>query len=53
MKVETLLCLASNVMLCCTKKGCGFVDVSALPATAEVGAKDFAINAPYVIGFLS
>jgi hypothetical protein len=38
MKVKTL-CLASNVMVCCMKKDCGYIDVSNLPATAEIGAK--------------
>jgi hypothetical protein len=57
MKVKTL-CLASNVMVCCKDKDCGYVDVSALPATAEVGAKvnvdDRGRNILYVIGgFLS
>jgi hypothetical protein len=61
-----MLCLASNVMVSCADKDCGYVhvDVSDLPATAEVRAKvnvddrerstDFAIiNVLFVIGFLS
>jgi hypothetical protein len=62
MKVKTL-CLASNVMVKCLDKECGYIDVSDLPpATANVGAKtktdrerstDFAINVLYVLGFMS
>jgi hypothetical protein len=60
MKVKTL-CLASNVMICCPKKDCGYVDVSDMPATSEVGTKtddreritDFSINVLYVLGFLT
>jgi hypothetical protein len=65
MKVKTL-CLASNVMLCCTDLDCGYVDVSDLPATAEImnpnignplvdreRSTDFAIiNVLYVLGFI-
>jgi hypothetical protein len=60
MEVKTL-CIASNVMVYCIDKGCGYVDVSDVPATAEVrgitGATrerttDFAINVLYVLGFL-
>jgi hypothetical protein len=47
-------------MVCCLDKDCGYVDVSDLPATAEILAidgrersTDFAINALYVLGFLS
>jgi hypothetical protein len=56
-----MLCLASNVMVSCADKDCGYVDVSDLPATAKVGAKvnvddherstDFAINVLFVKDF--
>jgi hypothetical protein len=59
MGVKTL-CLASNIMVSCINKDCGYIDVSDLPATAEVLAidtrersTDFAINVLYVVGFLS
>jgi hypothetical protein len=59
MKVKTL-CLACNVMVCCLDTDCGYVDVSELPATAEIGLSkdrerttDFAINVLYVLGFIS
>jgi hypothetical protein len=67
MKVKTL-CLASNVMLCCKDEDCGYIDVSELPATAEIAtvhpvnnkfidrekSTDFAaVNTLYVHGFLS
>jgi hypothetical protein len=61
MDVKTL-CLASNVMVSCIDKECGYVDVSDLPATAQVpvGPKadererstDFAINVLYVQGWI-
>jgi hypothetical protein len=43
------------------KKDCGYIDVSNLPATAEIGAKvddrnrstDYSINVLYVLEFLS
>jgi hypothetical protein len=60
MTVKTL-CLASNIMVKCKDNDCGYVDVSDLPATAQVGTRiddrerstDFAINVLYVLGFLS
>jgi hypothetical protein len=58
------LCLASNIMLLCRDKDCGYIDVSEQPSTAEIGDRneddpsrnrmtDYAINVLYVLGFLS
>jgi hypothetical protein len=63
MNVKTL-CLASNVMVSCKDQDCGYIDVSDMPATAEVGAAknddqrrerstDFAINVLFVLGALT
>jgi hypothetical protein len=64
MDVKTI-CIASNVMVSCVDKDCGYVDVSDLPATAHVGptkatkktdrerSTDFAINVLWVLGFMT